>query len=160
VIVHFKEFTYTTDAQLQADVSTWFDQLHQQNYPARDIRLNFITSSRILVTAGYALGPVGLAGAGAIEGQYRGLEAAAKAKQGRDEIDIEGMTNSFVDMVRGMDGEQARAALDALCVYLAGLAGRAITQQFRTMVEDSPIYQECFATSPQGARDARREDQG
>jgi hypothetical protein len=60
-----KEFAYTTDAQLQSDIEAWFTTLRQAKTPPRDFRMNFVTTSRILITATYGISPVFSAGPGA-----------------------------------------------------------------------------------------------
>lgn len=55
MVVSCKEFAYTTDAQFQADMTAWFSQLKLAGTPARDFRINYITTSRVLVTATYGL---------------------------------------------------------------------------------------------------------
>jgi hypothetical protein len=51
VRINCKEFTYTSDAAFQADVTAWFDTLRAGGTPVRDFRVNFVTTTRVLVTA-------------------------------------------------------------------------------------------------------------
>jgi hypothetical protein len=53
MIANMKEFTYTTADALAVDVKAWLDQLRLQGIPARDIKFNFITTTRVLVTVTY-----------------------------------------------------------------------------------------------------------
>lgn len=46
-----KEFTYSTADALAADLKAWFDELKAAKKPARDFKINFITTTRVLVTA-------------------------------------------------------------------------------------------------------------
>jgi hypothetical protein len=56
MIANFREFAYSTDAQLTADVAAWFATLRAAGTPPRDFRLNFITAARVLATATYGAG--------------------------------------------------------------------------------------------------------
>jgi hypothetical protein len=58
MVVNAKEFAYTTDTAFQTDLAAWLVGLQQMGTPARDIRINFITTTRILVTALYGVGLV------------------------------------------------------------------------------------------------------
>jgi hypothetical protein len=58
MVINVKEFAYTTDATLQTDLAAWLAGLQLVGTPARDIRINFITTTRILVMALYGTGLV------------------------------------------------------------------------------------------------------
>lgn len=53
---NFREFAYSTDAQLTTDVAAWFATLRAAGMSPRDVRLNFITATRVLATATYGAG--------------------------------------------------------------------------------------------------------
>jgi hypothetical protein len=55
VVINCREFTYSTDAQLQADMTAWFTQLRVAGVPVRDFRINFIATNRVLITTTYGL---------------------------------------------------------------------------------------------------------